>query len=55
MSLSFRYPLLGLLLLIIPLSLIVWVWMRRGRSVVLPFDHGQQKSGAWFKAPLEIL
>lgn len=54
MSLSFRYPLLGLLLLIIPLALFVWVWMRRGKSVVLPFDHGQQKSGAWFKALINI-
>ncbi|MDP6718543.1 MAG: VWA domain-containing protein, partial [Pirellulaceae bacterium] len=54
MSLSFRYPLLGLLLLIIPLSLIVWVWMRSGRSVVLPFDHGQQKSGVWFKGLINV-
>ncbi len=54
MSLSFRYPLLGLLLLIIPLSLIVWVWMRRGKRVVLPFDHGQQSSGAWFKAVINV-
>lgn len=54
MSLSFRYPLLGLLLLIIPLSLILWVWMRSGRSVVLPFDHGQQKSGVWFKGLINV-
>ncbi len=54
MSLSFRYPLLGLLLLLIPLSLFVWVWMRRGRNVVLPFDHGKQKSGVWYKGLINV-
>jgi len=42
-----------LLLLLIPPLLLVWVWRRRGRSVVLPFDHGQQKSGRWLKAILD--
>ena len=41
-----------LLLLLVPPLLLVWVWRRRGRSVVLPFDHGQQKSGRWLKAIL---
>jgi len=41
-----------LLLLLIPPLLVLWVWRRRGRSVVLPFDHGQQKSGRWLKAIL---
>ena len=49
MSLSFRYPVLVFLLQIIPLALIIWVWMRRGRSVVLPFDFGLHKSGVWLK------
>jgi len=43
-----------LLLLLIPPLLLLWVWRRRGRSVVLPFDHGQQKSGRWLKAILNV-
>lgn len=54
MSLSFRYPVLAFLLQIIPLLLIVWVWMRSGRSVVLPFDHGPQQNGAWLKALINV-
>ena len=40
-----HWPLLSLL--VIPLGLLVWVWMRRGRNVVLPFDHGHQQRGRW--------
>lgn len=54
MSLSFRYPLLAFLLQIIPLLLIMWVWMRQGKGVVLPFDHGGQKSGAWLRTMINI-
>ena len=43
-----------LFLLLIPPLLLFWVWQRRGRSVVLPFDHGQQNSGRWLKAILNV-
>ena len=51
---NFRYPILLFLLQIIPLLVIVWVWMRHSRRVVLPFDHGQQKSGVWLKSMLNV-
>src|SRR5438132_280920 len=35
-------PLLGL-----PILLGCWQWWRRGRPVVLPFDHGQLRRGTW--------
>ncbi len=41
---SFTYPTV-LYLLVIPAMLLVWVWRRAGRRVVLPFDHGVQPSG----------
>ena len=31
----------------IPLVIAVWEWKRRGHRLVLPFDHGQQRSGRW--------
>jgi len=34
-----------LLLLIAPVVLLVWVWRRAGRRIVLPFDHGLPGSG----------
>jgi Ca-activated chloride channel family protein len=47
MNLSFAYPLV-LFLLLAPALLLVWVWRREGRRVVLPFDHGGRGSGrAW--------
>src|SRR5262249_15211967 len=47
MILPFAYPLV-LALLVLPLGLLAWVWMRPGRRVVLPFDHGAPRRGlAW--------
>jgi Ca-activated chloride channel family protein len=44
---SFLYPQV-LWLLVIPAALLGWVWRRRGREVVLPFDHGRPGRGrAW--------
>jgi Ca-activated chloride channel family protein len=40
-----RWPVL--LLAVIPLTLLVRVWLRTGPNVVLPFDHGHQRSGRW--------
>lgn len=50
---TFAYWLI-LLLAFIPVLLLTHVWRRRGRNVVLPFDHGKQKSGAWIKAVLNL-
>ena len=41
---SFAYPYV-LVLLFLPACLLVCVWWRRGRELVMPFDHGRQKSG----------
>jgi Ca-activated chloride channel family protein len=41
---SFLYPWV-LALLVVPTSLLGWLWRRGGRPVVLPFDHGQAGSG----------
>lgn len=41
---TFLYPkLLGLLAL--PVILAFWEWVRRGRPIALPFDHGRQRRG----------
>ena len=45
MNLSFAYPLV-LFLLLMPALLLVWVWRREGRRVVLPFDYGSRGSGS---------
>lgn len=43
---TFQHPhLLGLLAL--PVILAFWEWVRRGQPMVMPFDHGRQRSG-WF-------
>jgi Ca-activated chloride channel family protein len=34
-----------LFLLVVPAALLLWTWTRRGRAVVLPFDHGGGGSG----------
>ncbi|MGD7651672.1 MAG: vWA domain-containing protein [Verrucomicrobiales bacterium] len=45
---SFHHPmLLGLLAL--PVILGFWQWVRRGHPLVLPFDHGQQRSGHFLR------
>ncbi len=43
---SFSYPWL-LLLLQIPLAIVIWIWLRQGRNVVLPIDHSGYKRGVW--------
>ncbi len=46
MSFGNWYALLGLF---VPAAMLVWVWRRSSGRVVLPQDHGQQRSG-WFSA-----
>lgn len=41
---SFHHPLF-LWLLALPIVWGFWQWVRRGHTVVLPFDHGAQKNG----------
>jgi len=36
-----------LALLILPLLLLVWTWRRRGRALVLPFDHSGAAHAGW--------
>ena len=50
MILSFANPLL-LVFLAAPAYLLVWVWRRADRRVVLPFDHGGTRKGrGWWLA-----
>jgi len=41
---GFIYPLV-LFLLVVPAALLLQVWYRRQRRIVMPFDHGVQRSG----------
>lgn len=43
-----------LLLMVLPVLLLYWVWQRRSRRVVLPFDHGASGSGWVLRALLGI-
>src|SRR3989475_10415312 len=38
-----------LLLLIAPVLLVWWEWRRRGRPLVLPFDHARAKARSWLE------
>jgi Ca-activated chloride channel family protein len=50
---TFHHPLV-LLLLLIPAALLVWVWLRPGQQIVLPFDHGRPGRGWGWRILLEI-
>ncbi len=43
-----------LMLLVLPAALLLWTWHRKGRAVVLPFDHGSARSGAWARFGLRL-
>lgn len=43
-----------LFLLVVPALLIGWVWTRRGRSLVLPFDHTRAGGGGWVRALVHV-
>ena len=43
---TFAYPKL-IILLVIPVTLVFWGWVRGGQSLVLPFDHVNRRRG-WF-------
>ncbi|MEM9018867.1 MAG: vWA domain-containing protein, partial [Verrucomicrobiota bacterium] len=45
---SFQYPIVLVLIVFVALPLLVWVWRRRGRETVLPFDEsGIRHAGGW--------
>ena len=50
---TFHYPLV-LLLLVVPAGLLVWVWLRPGQQIVLPFDHGRPGRGWGWRIVLEL-
>jgi Ca-activated chloride channel family protein len=41
---TFHYPMV-LFLLVVPALLLAWRWTRRGRELIVPFDHGDGGSG----------
>lgn len=49
----FRNP-RTLLWLVVPAALLVWTWGRRGRALVLPFDHARRASGSWTRTALNL-
>ncbi len=54
MSAGFLYPWV-LLLLVIPAALLYWTWLRPGRRLVLPFDHGQPGKGAGWRFLISLM
>ena len=44
---TFAHPKL-IYLLVIPVTLLFWEWVRRGRPLVMPFDHVHKRRG-WFR------
>ena len=44
-DMEFARPLL-LLLLMIPVSISFWEWVRKGQPLVMPFDRGNQRRGS---------
>ena len=39
--------------LVVPGALILWTWMRAGRALALPFDHGRGGAGQWLRMTLQ--
>jgi Ca-activated chloride channel family protein len=54
MSLNFLYPWM-LLLLVIPAALLYWTWVRSGRRLVLPFDHGRPGTGSGWRVLISLM
>ncbi|MFT5289850.1 MAG: Ca-activated chloride channel family protein [Planctomycetota bacterium] len=55
-TLPFRHPLV-LLFLVIPALLLCWVWQRRGRALILPFDHASDRAlqrGRWLGVSMRL-
>ncbi len=52
-SLSFAYPLM-LFLLPLPALLAAWIWRRQSGRVVLPFDHGVPRGGAFLSGVVNL-
>ena len=40
--------------LVLPLAHVLWVWARKGRRLVLPFDHGGARGGRVLSALLRV-
>jgi len=54
MSSSFLYPWV-LLLLVVPAALLYWTWIRPGRHLVLPFDHGRPGKGSGWRVLISVM
>ncbi|MCL4206514.1 MAG: VWA domain-containing protein [Pirellulaceae bacterium] len=50
---TFAYPQL-IILLVIPVILLFWEWVRQGRPLVMPFDDVQQGRGWWLGLPVLV-
>lgn len=52
MSFRLYWPIIALMMLV-PLAVLAWHWRRRGRNVVMPFDHSGPGRGPWLAALLK--
>lgn len=51
---NFQYPWALLFVPLVAVPLIVWTWRRRGRNVVLPFDHSRAGRGNWLRGTVNF-
>ena len=42
---SFRFPVMLVILELLPLMVLAWIWLRRGNGISLPLDHAVGRSG----------
>ncbi len=43
-----------LFLLLVPTVLLLWCWTKRGRNLVLPFDHSAASRGTWIRVLVNV-
>ncbi len=51
---SFRYPVLLVILEVLPVLLLVWIWAGRRHGVPLPMDHSLARHGRWWSGVVNV-
>ena len=52
-TLTFEHVLVPFII-ILPVLMIIWYWLRKGHPILLPFDHGNQRKGLGLKIMINI-
>jgi hypothetical protein len=52
-SMEFMRPFV-LLLLIVPVTIAFWEWVRKGQPLVMPFDRGEQRRGGILRVMVNL-